>query len=116
MSDHTLVARAPGAWIAPLISTLVTLPACFIAYLVGGLSPMACDSCGDAQADAFDSSYGIAFPVLLVGLCLALVLLFVSWALPWEHRYMARRAAFALAAPLMVPFAYVAFAALVDWP
>ena len=85
MSNDTLVERAPRAWIAPLISTLVTLPACFIAYLIGGLS-------------------------------LALVLLFVSWALPWEQRYMARRAIFALAAPLMVPFAYVAFAALVDWP
>ncbi|MDN3024662.1 hypothetical protein [Streptomyces sp. S.PB5] len=116
MPNTTLAERAPGAWIAPLISTLVTLPASFVAYLIGGLSPMACDSCGDAQADAFDASYGVAFPVLLGGLAVALVLLFVSWALPWERRHRDRRAIFALAAPLMVPFAYVAFAALVDWP
>ncbi|KKD03740.1 hypothetical protein [Streptomyces sp. WM6386] len=116
MSNNLLVERAPGAWIAPLISTLVTIPACLIAYVVGGLSPMACDSCGDAQADAFDASYGIAFPALLAGLGIALVLLFVSWALPWEQRYMARRALFALAAPLLVPLAYLVFAALVDWP
>jgi hypothetical protein len=116
MSNNTLVERAPGAWIAPLISTLVTLPACFVAYLIGGLSPMACDSCGDAQSDAFDTSYGVAFPVLLGGLGIALVLLLVSWSVPWERRYTARRALFALAAPLMVPCAYVAFAALVDWP
>ncbi|AZP19760.1 hypothetical protein EJC51_29045 [Streptomyces aquilus] len=116
MSDNALAERAPGSWVAPLVSTLVTFPACGVAYLVGGFSAMACDSCGEGEADAFESSFGVAFPVLLGGLGIALVLLFVSWALPWERRYLARRAVFALSAPLMVPFAYVVFAALVDWP
>ncbi|MFK4101326.1 hypothetical protein ACI2L1_14855 [Streptomyces sp. NPDC019531] len=108
--------RATGAWVAPLVSTLLTLPACLLVYLVGGLSTMACDSCAGAEADRFESSFGVAFPVLLGGLGIALFLLAASWALPWERRNTARRVGFALAAPVMVPCVYVVFAALVDWP
>jgi hypothetical protein len=52
--------RATGAWFAPLLSTLLTLPACLLAYAVGGLSAMACDSCAAPEADRFESSFGNA--------------------------------------------------------
>ena len=64
MPDNTPVDRARGAWIAPLLATVLTLPACLLAYFVGGFSAMACDSCTDTQAGRFESSYGIAFPIL----------------------------------------------------
>ncbi|MFL6000087.1 MAG: hypothetical protein ACJ736_38380 [Streptomyces sp.] len=108
--------RATGAWVAPLLSTLLTLPACLLAYVVGGLSAMACDSCTAAEADRFGSSFDIAFPVLLGGLGFALFLLAAGWALPWERGNTARRVGLALAAPGLVPVVYVVFAALVDWP
>jgi hypothetical protein len=118
MPDNTLELdnRARGAWAAPLLSTLLTLPACLIAYVFGGLSAMACDSCDAARADRFESSFGVAFPVLQAGLCLALLLAAASWVLPWEHRNTARRLGLAVTAPLTVPFAYVVFVALTDWP
>ncbi|WP_430376998.1 hypothetical protein [Streptomyces sp. B1-3] len=108
--------RATGAWVAPLVSTLLTLPACVLVYFVGGFSAMACDSCTAPEADRFDSTFGVAFPVLLGGLGLALFLLAASWALPWERRSTARRVGFALAAPVLVAVVYVVFAVLVDWP
>ncbi|WP_051735406.1 hypothetical protein [Streptomyces sp. NRRL B-3229] len=108
--------RATGAWVAPLVSTLLTLPACVLVYFIGGFSAMACDSCSAPEADRFESSFGVAFPVLLGGLGLALFLLAAGWALPWERRNAARRAGLALAAPALVPVVYVLFAALVDWP
>lgn len=108
--------RATGAWVAPLLSTLLTLPACLLVYVVGGLSAMACDSCAGPEADRFESSFGIAFPVLLGGLGVALFLLAAGWALPWERRNSARRVGLALAAPVMVPCVYGVFMALVDWP
>ncbi|MDH6452215.1 hypothetical protein M2155_004623 [Streptomyces sp. SAI-119] len=108
--------RATGAWVAPLVSTLLTLPACVLVYFVGGFSAMACDSCAGAEADRFESSFGVAFPVLLGGLGLALFLLAASWALPWERRSTARRVGFALAAPVLVACVYGLFTVLVDWP
>ena len=108
--------RATAAWVAPLLSTLLTLPACVLVYVVGGLSTMACDSCAGHQADRFESSFAIAFPVLLGGLGTALLLLAASWALPWERRSTSRRVGFALAAPVLVACVYVVFRVLVDWP
>ncbi|MEU0209504.1 hypothetical protein ABZ235_03185 [Streptomyces canus] len=108
--------RATGAWVVPLLSTLLTLPACLLAYIVGGYSVMACDSCAGPEADRFASSLDLAFPILLGGLGTALFLLAASWALPWERRNTSRRVGFALAAPAMVPCVYGVFMALVDWP
>lgn len=108
--------RATGAWVAPLLSTLLTLPACLAAYFFGGFSAMACDACTAPQADRFDDSFGLAFPVLLGGLGLALFVLAASWALPWERPHSARRVGLATMAPFLVPLAYVVFVTLVDWP
>lgn len=109
-------ARDPRAWIAPLITTIVTLPMALIALFVGGLTPMACDSCNGAAADRFDASFGPAWTVLLVGLLLPLMALIASWATPWQLRNVARRVGLALAAPTTLVVTFVAFMALVDWP
>ncbi|MEU0161833.1 hypothetical protein ABZ154_24135 [Streptomyces sp. NPDC006261] len=110
------ITRDPQAWIAPLISTLVTLPMGVIALTVGGLTPMACDACDGARADRFDASSGPAWTVLWVGLALALIVLLASWDTSREHRAAARRTALVLAAPATVVVTFVAFMALVDWP
>lgn len=101
MPDNTLDDRARGAWAAPLISTLLTPPACLFAY---------------ARADRVGADFGVAFPVLLGGLAVALFLLAASWALPWERHDSPRRLGLATAALLTVPLAYGVFVALVDWP
>lgn len=108
--------RDKRAFVAPLVSTLLTLPAALIAFFIVGLSPMACDSCEKAASDRFDASYDVAFPVFTIGLLLVLAVLVTSWALPWQRRYSARRVGFALLAPAAVVLDYVVFAGIVDWP
>ncbi|MEV7116253.1 hypothetical protein [Streptomyces anulatus] len=106
----------PRAWVAPLIATIVTLPMGLVALLVGGLSPMACDSCNGAAADSFHDSWTTAWTALWIGLILALIVLIASWALPHQLRNAARRVGLALTAPTVVGVTFVAFMALVDWP
>ncbi|MFI6000510.1 hypothetical protein ACIA98_08815 [Streptomyces sp. NPDC051366] len=108
--------RDKRAFVAPLVSTLLTLPMALVALFFAGLSPMACDSCGEAASDRFDASFGIAFPVFGTGLLLVLVLLVASWALPWQRRNSARRIKFALLAPAAVVLDYIVFAGVIDWP
>ncbi|MFI7239980.1 hypothetical protein [Streptomyces cyaneofuscatus] len=110
------ITRDPHARIAPLVSTLVTLPMAVIALTAGGLTPMACDGCDGARADRFDASFGPAWTVLWVGLALALIVLIASWDTSREYRAAPRRTALALAAPATVVVTFVAFMALVDWP
>ncbi|MBT2900029.1 hypothetical protein [Streptomyces sp. McG3] len=104
------------AWVAPLISTLATLPMGLVALFIGGLTPMACDSCNGAAADRFDASFTTAWTVLWIGLILALIVLIATWAVPHQLRYAARRVGLALTAPTVVGVTFVAFMALVDWP
>ncbi|MBQ1108534.1 MULTISPECIES: hypothetical protein [unclassified Streptomyces] len=106
----------PRAWVAPLISTVVTLPMGLVALFIGGLTPMACDSCNGAAADRFDASFTTAWTVLWIGLILALIVLVAAWAVPHQLRYAARRVGLALTAPTVVGVTFVAFMALVDWP
>ena len=116
MTSNDPDARATGAWIAPLVSTLVTVPLGLLVLFFAGLSPMACDSCNGAEADRFDASFAVAFPVVVTGLLLALGLLITSWALPRRVRNAARRVGFALAAPATVCLAGMVFAGLLDTP
>ncbi|MFE5240821.1 MULTISPECIES: hypothetical protein [unclassified Streptomyces] len=116
MSDDLLNPRVPYAWAAPLISTLVTLPASGVALLFGGFSPMACDSCNGARAARFTDSFNAAWAVLCTGLVLALVVLVAAWAVPWRQQQTGTRVFLAVAAPSVVGVAFVAFMALVDWP
>ncbi|MEU6676384.1 hypothetical protein [Streptomyces sp. NPDC046925] len=104
------------AWIGPLLSTLLTLPAAFVAFAFAALSPMACDSCTDAQSALFDPSYDTAFTVFQFGLTVPAALLLSAWALPWQQRLAARRALLAVLAPVSVLALYLLFAGLVDWP
>ncbi len=70
-----------------------------VALFVGGLTPMACDSCDGAAANRFDASFTIAWTVLWTGLLLALIPLIASWAVPHQLRHAARRRGLALTAP-----------------
>lgn len=117
MTDEELITVRPrGGWVAPLISTVVTLPLAFFTLIYGMLSPMGCDSCTDAEADRFEASFGTAFTVLVCGLVVALILLVVSWCLPRRPDRTASRVLFALLAPVAVFFTYLLFAGLVDLP
>ncbi len=118
MTENLRAGDAPArrAFVAPLVSTLLTLPMALVALFYTGISPMACDSCDTAAAHAFDASFRIAWPVFLAGLLGALVLLVCCWALPWRVRNTARRVGLAFAAPGLVVLATVVFTALVDWP
>ncbi|MEV6261076.1 hypothetical protein AB0M42_10030 [Streptomyces sp. NPDC051784] len=115
-SDSRTPPRDPRAWVAPLLSTFLTLPAAGYAWLYGGLSPMACDSCGETEADRFDASYGGAWALLCTGLVIALIVMLASWCVPWERRHAPTRALLAAAAPVVVGVAFVAFLGMVDWP
>lgn len=108
--------RAPKAWMAPMLSTVVTLPAAGLALFIGGLSPMACDSCNGAQADRFTRSFDSGWAVLCTGLVLALAVLVTSWALPRTQRQAANRVLLAVTAPAVVVCTFIAFMGLVDWP
>ncbi|MET8750491.1 hypothetical protein ABZW32_10430 [Streptomyces sp. NPDC004667] len=108
--------RDRRAYVAPLLSTLLTLPAAAVTLFFAGLSPMACDSCADAASDRFDASFGPAWTVFTSGLVLVLLLLVACWALPRNHGYRGRRLALALAAPGAVVLNVLVFAAMVDWP
>ncbi|MFJ3201651.1 hypothetical protein [Streptomyces sp. NPDC086989] len=122
MNQHHGQDHDPGtsrnrrAFVAPLVSTLLTLPMALVAFFFAGLSPMACDSCEDAASDRFDASYDIAFPVFTTGLLLVLAVLVICWALPRQRRYSARRIGFAVLAPALVVLDHLVFAAIVDWP
>ncbi|MGY0018771.1 hypothetical protein ACVHNB_07270 [Streptomyces sp. YJ-C3] len=109
-------ARYARHWVAPLLSSLVTLPAAFFAYVFAGLSPMACDSCTDAQLDRFEPSFDRAFTVFGLSLTVSLLVLATAWLLPWQERYAERRTGFAVLAPIAVVVTYVVFVAMVDWP
>ncbi|MFD9304700.1 hypothetical protein ACFWCB_18925 [Streptomyces sp. NPDC060048] len=106
----------PRAFIAPLVSSLLTLPLGAVALFFVALSPMACDSCGGTASDRFDASYGVAFGVFAAGLLLVLGLLVAAWALPWQRRNSGRRVVLALTAPATVVLDYVVFYGIVDWP
>ncbi|MFC4494601.1 hypothetical protein ACFPA8_10700 [Streptomyces ovatisporus] len=109
-------ARAPRAWIAPLVATVLTLPAGFFALVFVMLSPMACDSCSEADQSRFDATFGPSFVIFLCGLAVSAVLLLLSWVLPWRQRYAERRVVLAVAAFFCLPFFSALFWGLVDWP
>ncbi|MEU0832455.1 DUF983 domain-containing protein [Streptomyces sp. NPDC056231] len=114
MPEDVMNARPQRAWIASLISTIVTLPLALFALVFGGMSPMTCDSCSQADSDRFDSSFGPAWTALCCGLVLALVVLVASWV--FCRRKPPAGVVLAVSAPGTVFFAWVTFMALVDWP
>ncbi|MFG2376061.1 hypothetical protein ACGFY9_31875 [Streptomyces sp. NPDC048504] len=102
-----------GTWVGPLIATVVTLPAALVAYIVAGLSPMACDACDGAEAEHFTRRFDTAFTFLQVGLLASVALLLVSWGLPQTEENAARRAVSAVLAPSTVVFSFLLFEGMV---
>ncbi|MCX5101447.1 hypothetical protein OG887_17865 [Streptomyces sp. NBC_00053] len=111
-TDDTGSAR--HTWVASLISTVVTLPLAFFALVYSMLSPMACDSCSEADAHRFDASFGPAWTVSCCGLLLSLVILVASWVC--ARRRPPAAIGLAVAAPTTVFFTWVAFMTLINWP
>ncbi|MEV1027095.1 hypothetical protein [Streptomyces sp. NPDC050264] len=103
-------------WVAPLVSSVVTLPGAFFAYVFAGLAPMACDSCTEAQVSAFQPSFDRAYTVFGLCLTVSLLCLATAWLLPWQERFAARRVGFAVLAPCAVLVTYLVFVGMVDWP
>ncbi|PZT72470.1 MULTISPECIES: hypothetical protein [unclassified Streptomyces] len=110
--DQDEFTRTP--WIAPLASTVITLPVAFYALLTSMLMPMACDSCTEAEAHRFDASFGPAFVVSCCGLALSLCVLLASWVC--MRRRPAASVLLAMAAPISVVFTWLLFVSLVDTP
>lgn len=108
--------RDRRAFIAPLVSTLLTLPIAFLSFVYSLLSPMVCDSCDTEEGHAFAASFDIAWPVFGVGLLVGLVLLVWSWVLPWRTANAARRVGIAIAAPALLLLNVVVFRSLLDLP
>jgi len=115
MLDNTPKNRVRGGWIAPLVSTVLTAPLGLFAVAYGGLSPMACDSCDDAEATSFGNSLENGYLVLLAGLAASAVLLILSWCLMKDESHV-RRTLFALLAPVAALVALLAFSSVVQWP
>ncbi|MCT2544213.1 hypothetical protein [Streptomyces atratus] len=111
-TDGTGSAR--HTWVASLISTVVTLPLAFFALVYSMFSPMACDSCSEADAHRFDASFGPAWTVSCCGLLLSLVILVASWVC--ARRRPPAAIGLAVAAPATVFFTWVAFMTLINWP
>ncbi|MFG2629022.1 hypothetical protein [Streptomyces sp. NPDC048473] len=114
MPEEVTNIRPSRVWIASLISTIVTLPLAFFALVFGALSPMACDSCSEADSGRFDASFDPAWTVLACGLVLALGVLIASWV--FSRRRPPAGLGLAVLAPGTVFVAWVTFMALVDWP
>ncbi|MGC4948099.1 hypothetical protein ACLQ2N_18125 [Streptomyces sp. DT224] len=103
-----------NTWIASLTSTVITLPAVFLALLYSMLTPMACDSCTEAEGDRFDASFGPAFVVSCCGLALGLGVLLASWVC--VRKRPAAAILLAVAAPVTVLFTWMLFTGLVETP
>ncbi|NED13205.1 hypothetical protein [Streptomyces sp. SID9124] len=106
--------RPRHAWIASLLSTIVTPPLVYVALLYSMLAPMACDSCSDADADRMEATYAPAFTVSCCGLLLALITVVASWAL--TRRRPPAAIALAVAAPFVVVLTWAVFMTIIDWP
>ncbi|MER5443864.1 hypothetical protein [Streptomyces sp. NPDC002790] len=99
ISELAAEPAAPSAsrlrvWVAPLASSLVTLPGAFLAWMGVGR---------DAE------------PVFGWGLTVALLTLATAWLLPWEGRFVARRRGFSVVAPFAVAATYLLYLVHVDW-
>ncbi|KOT99365.1 hypothetical protein ADK70_03885 [Streptomyces rimosus subsp. pseudoverticillatus] len=119
LSSPASDARASGAWGAPLVSTIVTVPLALLLFALAGISAMACDSCESAVSHRFDQSLMQSVAELLIGSAVAGVLLVAAWVLPWRQRNAVRRVVFAWLAPCVVGLSFVVFLVflgMVNWP
>lgn len=114
--SHPVVAddRPRHAWIASLLSTIVTPPLVYVALLYSMFAPMACDSCSDADDERMEATFGPAFTVSCCGLLLALVTVVASWVL--TRRRPAAALFLAVAAPFVVALTWAVFMTILAWP
>ncbi|TVL94154.1 hypothetical protein [Streptomyces sp. SAJ15] len=116
MTDTTSHTPHRGAWIAPLLSTLLTLPAALLSSMGVAFAGMSCDVGTSAEIRQCNASAFNAGKVFFYGLLLPLGLLLSSWCLPWQQRHRSIRSALALLTPFSVIVLYLVFDSLVDWP
>ncbi|MDT0397522.1 MULTISPECIES: hypothetical protein [Streptomyces] len=80
--------RDPRAWVAPAVATALGVLLVPVAFLLGGLSVMATDSCGpDDCSQALTTTLSVIFGTLFFGGILAAGAWLVSWLLPWTRRW-----------------------------
>ena len=84
--------RDPRAWVAPTVATVLGALLAPVAFLFGGLSVMATDSCGpDDCSQALTTTLNVIFGTLFFGGVLAGGAWLASWLLPWTRRWSAWR-------------------------
>ncbi|MFI0214065.1 hypothetical protein [Streptomyces lydicus] len=96
--------RDRHAFAAPAISTVVTLAGGFV---FGWLAIMTFVVCG-SSCDS-DPAGSVIFTACTWSLVAPVMLLLISWLLPWRRRYSGARLGFAILAPLSVGAIYVLF-------
>lgn len=106
--------QTPYLWVAPLISTLLTIPASVIGFFFAMFSAMMCDSCNGAESEKFDQTYGVALVVFSLILLVALGMLIASWVLQWLASTPARSLPYAFAAPACVVIGWFLFSVVVS--
>lgn len=80
--------RDPRAWVAPTVATALGALLAPAAFLLGGLSVMATDSCGpDDCSQALTTTLSVIFGTLFFGGVLAAGAWLASWLLPWTRRW-----------------------------
>ncbi|MFC8367229.1 MULTISPECIES: hypothetical protein [unclassified Streptomyces] len=80
--------RDPRAWVAPTVATVLGALLAPVAFLFGGLSVMATDSCGpDDCSQALTTALNVIFGTLFFGGVLAGGAWLASWLLPWTRRW-----------------------------
>lgn len=120
-TTHGTETTAPDdAWanpvVAPLVSTLVTVPVAWITHFILALMPMACDSCTQEEADRFEPSFDIALWVFRSGLLVAAGLLLTACLLPAKRRFVEPRRFLAVLAPVSVVLFLLAACTFLDLP
>ncbi|MCX5265165.1 hypothetical protein [Streptomyces sp. NBC_00199] len=107
LHDH----RDPHARVAPVVATVLLVPLVPFAFVLGGLSAMATDSCGpDSCSSALMTSLTLIYGLLAYGGFFTFLAYVTLWALPRTRRWAALRAW--LAAAAVTPPAAVLFLVL----
>jgi hypothetical protein len=102
-------------WVAPIISTLITLVLSVYAWAFVSLMPYECEmKCEAPELRHFYDSYRVIYRFFVCGLSIPLLALLESYRLTWRRRHPTRRIMLAIAAPLTVFFLYLITASLVD--
>ncbi|MFJ3091366.1 hypothetical protein [Streptomyces sp. NPDC086838] len=114
MSHPTVTARRRKTWIASLISTIVTLPLAFFAFVLSVFLSVSCEACSEAENRHFAATFNPGSIVFRCGLVLAFVMMLASWV--FTRSRPAAAILLAVAAPATVVLACALFSAIVDWP